>query len=92
MQPTSWKSISLVLAGIILGCSANAMRGANAQPTFAPNPAATRWQQYCEHLDDDEEANASAQAAGAQGFEIAAVSLHNGNSDDLVICYKRPAA
>ncbi|WP_434418833.1 hypothetical protein [Nannocystis pusilla] len=92
MQSTSWKSIALVLAGIILGCSANAMRGAQAQTAFPPNPAATKWQQYCEHVDDDEEASARAQAAGAQGFEIAALSLYAGNSNDLVICFKRPAA
>jgi len=92
MQSTSWKSIALVLAGIILGCGANAVRGAQAQPTFAPNPAAPMWQQYCEHVDGDEEASQRAQAAGAQGFEIAALSLWTGSSDDLVICFKRPAA
>ncbi|MDC0715637.1 hypothetical protein [Nannocystis bainbridge] len=91
MQPTSWRSIALVLAGIILGCSANAMRGAQAQPAFPANPAATRWQQYCEHVDGDEEANERAQAAGAQGFELAALSLYASNTDDLVICFKRPA-
>ena len=68
------------------------MRGAQAQPTFAANPAAVRWQQFCQHVDNDEEASQQAQAAGAQGFELVGLSLWTGGSDDLVLCFKRPAA
>jgi hypothetical protein len=92
MQSTSWKAIALVLTGIIVGCSANAMRGAQAQqPGFPPSPSATAWQQYCEAADDADELNQRVRAAGAQGFELVSCSLQQPNSNDLIVCFKRPA-
>jgi hypothetical protein len=91
MQNTTWKSIALVLAGIILGCGANAIHGAQAQPTFAPNPAATKWQQYCAVSGNVEEANQRAEGAGEQGFELVGVSKVP-NYTAIILCFNRPAA
>lgn len=92
MHSTSWRSISLVLIGIILGCGANAMHGAQAQTSYAPNPAATRWQQFCEHLDFDKDAAQRIQAAGDQGFELVGMDLIAQSDEDAFVCFKRPAA
>jgi hypothetical protein len=94
MQNITWKSVALVLAGIILGCGATVLRGAQAQsgaprPTFAPNPAATKWQQYCTYFRSYEEANQYAEWAGAQGFELVEGTKIQA---DLALCFKRPAA
>ena len=88
MQPTSWKAISLVLIGIILGCGANAIRGAQAQQPFAASAAARPWQQYCQETDDPESLSALARAAGEAGFEVTALVLYG---SDLTVCFKRPA-
>lgn len=88
MQPTSWKAIALVLAGIVLGCAADVVRAVHA---FAPSPTATVWQQYCQDAENHEEANQRVQAAGAQGFELVSASVLHSNTDDLLICFKRPA-
>ena len=88
MQPTSWKAISLVLIGIILGCGANAIRGAQAQQPFPASATARPWQQYCQEADDPEELNGLVRAAGPHGFEVAALVLYG---SDIHVCFKRPA-
>ncbi|MBL8972172.1 MAG: hypothetical protein JNK56_16430 [Myxococcales bacterium] len=92
MNETSWRSISLILIGIILGCGANAIHGANAQPTYAPNPAAPRWQQFCEHLDFDKDAAQRIQSAGDSGWELVGMNLIAQSDEDAFVCFKRPAA
>jgi hypothetical protein len=91
MQPTSWKAVSLVLIGIILGCGANAIRGAQAQQPFAASANARPWQQYCQEADDPDALIGIVRAAGEQGFELATNSLRAMNSDDFIVCFKRPA-
>jgi hypothetical protein len=92
MQPTSWRSIALVFAGIILGCGANAMSGAHAQQVaFPASPSAQTWQQYCEIIDNVDQLNERVRAAGSYGFELVNTSLQHGNGNDTYACFKRPA-
>lgn len=88
MQPTSWKAVSLVLIGIILGCGANAIRGAQAQQPFPASAAARPWQQYCQESDNLESLSTLARAAGEAGFELTSVVLYG---SDFAVCFKRPA-
>lgn len=95
MQSTSWRSIALVLAGIILGCGAQVMSGAQAQQApfaFAPTPGATVWQQYCEIIDNVDQLNERLRAASAANFELVGTSLQHGNGNDTYVCFKRPSA
>lgn len=88
MQPSSWKAVSLVLIGIIVGCGANAIRGVQAQQPFAASTKAIGWQQYCQEVDDADQLDSVVRPAGANGFELATVTLWG---SDLFVCFKRPA-
>ena len=46
MTNTSWRSVALVLSGILIGCGAGAVHHASAQP-FPANVAAPKWVLFC---------------------------------------------
>jgi hypothetical protein len=81
-----WKGTALILTGILIGCSARAAHHAVAQE--APNPAAPRWQQFCETYDSAEEASQRLAVTGAHGWELVTMST---NGPSLMGCSKRPA-
>ena len=88
MQPTSWKAVSLVLMGIILGCGASAIRDVQAEQPFPASAAAKRWQQYCRQAGALEEMNGLVRASGDAGFELAGMSF---TGREVFACFKRPA-
>ncbi|MCB9617753.1 MAG: hypothetical protein H6722_35405, partial [Sandaracinus sp.] len=79
-------------------------RGAEAQ-SYAPNPAATRWQQRCQivggYPERDRRAalmetvNERLASAGAEGWELVSVPTPTqGNHSvwsEVILCFKRPA-
>ncbi|MCB9624923.1 MAG: hypothetical protein H6723_16535 [Sandaracinus sp.] len=95
-----WPSI---LFGALLGCAGTAVvtlqRGAEAQ-SYAPHPAATRWQQRCQIVGGYyvtsrerkvalmETVNQRLASAGDEGWELVAVPTP---ADEVLLCFKRPA-
>jgi hypothetical protein len=66
-------------------------------PAYAQQPNARKWQQFCSYRASaffdpgklNEDTNADLKAKGAEGWELAGVSIANGNV--LEYCFKRPA-
>jgi hypothetical protein len=86
----NYKTLALVLAGILIGCGAGNAARAFAQQ-FPPSPAAPKWQQFCEKLDVDEEKDLQRiREVGLAGWEVVSAAPFAPHSHGLY-CFKRPA-
>src|SRR5690606_36546460 len=90
--------VALTFATLI-GCATGAsLPAVSAQ--FRPNPAAPRFDQFCESVDIGHGMNKNAwganvgravQRRGSEGFELVSVTSFS-TSTTAVVCYKRPSA
>jgi len=93
------KNIALVLVGMMLGCGAGAYATHSATAHGAPkvigqrfgaNPSAPRWEQTCSEPVELTGVDDVVGKAGAEGWELAAMSTA-GTGVHEILCFKRPA-
>lgn len=76
---------------VLVGCAVGATMPRIAAQSFPPNPAAPRWDQFCDVLRHNtlESANEAIAPRGRNGFELVSTTVV---ASDIWVCFKRPAA
>jgi hypothetical protein len=94
------RKYAVALVCLVIGCAAGSTIPAITAQSFAPNPSAPRWEQYCEVTPSLRgEAgvnrwNESLRRSGVEGWELVSDSLHQGGPGETghLACFKRPMA
>jgi hypothetical protein len=80
----NWKSVALVLTGVVLGCAGGTASMAAAKVYAPQNP---RFEQMCMGPHSMADANDDVERASRQGWELVAASSANPGT---IVCFKRP--
>ncbi len=94
------RKYAVALVCLVIGCAAGSTIPTLTAQSYAPNPSAPRWEQYCEVAETlvlqrgRDQLNENLRRSGSEGWELVSESLlsaGHGQGDHLV-CFKRPVA
>jgi hypothetical protein len=94
MTTSTWKSVALIVTGILIGCGTGAAGTAAAQ-SFAASPGAPKWQQQCIQVNGRffvgaDDLNGTLRSMGQEGWELVGIAYPGDRHTQALMCFKRP--